>query len=216
MNTIDEPLEATLERLNKIRSLSPAEEDSATRKTESRRVEEILAAANLPKRQFKKTNLDRSGKWGEVATKIADKLGTGFTIGIAGIRGNGKTQLAIEIAKVNAQKLRSCLYCTATEFLMAIKSTYKAESEQSEASIIAAFTLPKLLIIDELGKRSENDWENRLIFELLNRRYNSEKDSLIISNQDVSQMEASLGPSLVSRMLEGGGVFECTWESYRK
>lgn len=40
-------------------------------------------------------------------------------------------------------------------------------------------------------------------------------DTLIISNQDVSALTASLGPSTVSRMRETGGVIECDWESYR-
>lgn len=180
------------------------------------RVDTILKSARLPKRQSKNETIDRTGKWGETEAKVSDRLGTGFLIALIGIRGCGKTQLAVELARKNAEKMKNSRYCTAVEFFMDVKASYRKDAEKSEAEVVEGFGVSPLLIIDELGQRSENDWENRLLYELLNRRYNAMKDTLIISNQDLAQLETALGPSLVSRMQETGGVFECNWESYRK
>lgn len=98
---------------------------------------------------------------------------------------------------------------------MEIKAAYQS-ADRSEKDVLAEFTRPLLLVMDEIGQRSDSDWENRLLFEFLNRRYHSLKDTLLISNQTVDGFTKSLGPSLISRMQETGGLIECDWPSYRK
>ena len=55
-----------------------------------------------------------------------------------------------------------------------------------------------------------------MLYELLNHRYNDLTDTLLISNQDVRQAELSLGPAIVSRLRETGGIIQADWASYRE
>jgi DNA replication protein DnaC len=177
---------------------------------------ELFETANCPLRHQKATTLERSGQWGAVEKHIAGRMGTGFLVALVGIRGSGKTQLAVEIIRRNAYKHhRRSQFCSAMEFFMEVKAGYKDEGAP-EKEVLEKFCKPSLLVIDEMGKRSDTEWENRLLYELINRRYNALRDTLIISNQEAKELEAALGPSIVSRMRETGGIIECNWDSYRK
>ena len=183
------------------------------------KLNELLAAANLPKRHFLCVPMT-SGQWEKWWKKFNElrlKLGTGRLLALIGTRGNGKTQLAVSLA-IDLMKthLKSARYTTATAFFMAIKSTYKPNVDEDEAHVIREFSRPALLVIDEIGKRGGSEWENNLLFELLNRRYNDMKDTILIDNRTMAEFVATIGPSLASRMNEGGGVVECDWETFRK
>jgi DNA replication protein DnaC len=178
-------------------------------------VKALLDESRAPQRQLNNINIQRDGEWGAAEKKILSKIGSGFFISLIGNRGCGKTQLAVEAIRLSADKGRRARYCTATEFFMEIKATYGTVA-RSEKDVLNDFTKPSLLVIDEIGQRSESEWENRLLFELLNRRYNALKDTLLISNQSAEEFTKSMGPSLISRMIETGGLMECKWHSYRK
>lgn len=218
-NIINGPLNSFIES---IASMSPEHlaqrrktaEEFERRKSESW-VMGILSDSRAPKRQLYHSNLDRSGEWAIAEKRITGKLGSGCLIALVGSRGCGKTQLAVEAIRHCANKGKRGRYCTATEFFMEVKATYGNES-RSEKNVLDEFSRPLLLVIDEIGQRSESEWENRLLFELLNRRYNALKDTLLISNQGVEEFTKSMGPSLISRMVETGGLIECKWPSYRK
>lgn len=186
---------------------------------EDRRQMEISMARdgwNAPKRAIDAKNVDFSGPWGATFEKIKGRLGEGFLIGLIGGRGPGKTQMGVELMKSHSEKRRSTLYVTATEFFMTIKRAYRDHASESELEIIKHFRRPTLLVIDEAGKRAETDWENRLLFELIDKRYQDMSDTLLISNEDKSQFSEAIGPSLASRMNETGGIIQCNWPSFRK
>jgi DNA replication protein DnaC len=198
-----------------IREQRTRDAEEFVRRQDESRTKSILAESKAPQRQLNNNNIDRSGPWAAAETKIKGKLGTGFCLALIGIRGCGKTQLAVEAIRECAHRSKRARYCTATEFFMEIKASYDNEL-RSEKDVIQEFARPLLLVIDEIGQRSESEWENRLLFELLNRRYNSLKDTILISNQSLEVFTTSLGPSLISRMQETGGLIECNWASYRK
>lgn len=175
-------------------------------------IEKLWLEANCPERHSKAKLSEGPNQWVQTLNKVLRRE-PGYLIALVGIRGNGKTQLAVELIRERTNDLKPARFCSATEFFMTIKAGYSSDSPELET--IKAFTKPFLLVIDELGKRSENQWENLLLFELLNRRYNAMKDTLIISNQGRKEAEDSLGASIVSRMNETGGFIECDWPSFR-
>lgn len=163
-------------------------------------------------------NPSEQPEWSAVLAKLKEVLepSTGRLIGLVGVRGNGKTQLAVEAMKFKTGLLRDCRFTTAVEFFIRIKSTYRRDSESDEMEVLKEFQKPSLLVIDEIGKRGSSDWENTMLFELLNRRYNDMNDTILIDNRTRQDFTDSIGPSLASRMSEGGGIIECNWESFRK
>lgn len=158
----------------------------------------------------------KDGPWGQKLQELSGQLGKGFLIALTGDRGNGKTQLAAELMKEVTNGLRRACYITTTRFFMRVKDTYREDSPLSEEGVINSFCAPSLLVIDEFGKQPEKEWHSTLLFELLNSRYGSNTDTLLIDNRTVEELKRSLGPSIISRMQETGGIVDCNWPSFRK
>lgn len=188
--------------------------DEYTENQRLRRIQELRSKWNAPPRHVRKTP-DITGKWGEAFAKVRCKLARGCFIALIGNRGTGKTQIAVEAMKITTQDLRSAVYETAYGFFLRIREAYKADHEYSERQIIAEFRKPALLVLDEIAKRSDKEWQNHLLFHLLDCRYLDEKDTIIISNQPEPEFREMLGPSLSDRMKETGGIITCDWESFR-
>lgn len=155
------------------------------------------------------------GDWGATYQAILSKLHSGLLAALVGGRGTGKTQMAVELMRVVTGKLMSARFITATDFFIQIKGTYRKDAEEKEADVLKRFQRPPLLVIDEIGKRGETDWESNLLFELINRRYNDKTDTVLIDNRSAQDFTAAIGPSLASRMVECGGIIECNWKSFR-
>lgn len=182
----------------------------------SLKVNQLKDDWNAPRRHvLARGEINRTGEWGTELAKLLDKLNTGFLIALTGNRGAGKTQMAVEAMTHSVNLLRPARYASAVEFFMAIKATYKKDSRESEDDVIQLYRKPRLLVIDEAAKRSETQWENLLLFELLDKRYQDMSDTLLIANQTYQEFVTSIGPSLSSRMEETGGIIECNWKSFR-
>ena len=174
---------------------------------------QLMSEAGVPKRH-RCVRIDAAGQWGETLAKLKQMRGTGFIAALVGTRGNGKTQLAAELIRENAGDMLRSKFCCAMEFFMEIKATFRSE-KLTEKDVIAAYQKPALLVLDEVGQRSETEWENRLLFHLVNQRYEDQKDTLFIANLEPEQLIAALGPSIASRMNETGGIINCTWPTFR-
>ena len=133
-----------------------------------------------------------------------------------GASGPGKTQAGVELMREAAAAGRTCKYATAAGFFLELKAGFRDRTRPSELEVVEAHCRPALLVLDEVGKRGESEWEGRILGEVLNRRYNAgDRDTLLVTNQGVDEAEASLGPSLSSRIKETGGMIECHWPSFR-
>lgn len=175
---------------------------------------DLIQAAQCPARHWKATP-DMDGEWGAALNQLTERLGHGALLALVGGRGSGKTQMAVELIRRNLERRKRSLFVTATSFFMAIKATYKPEAKADEQAVMWRFQQPSLLVIDEIGKRGETEWEHNLLFELLNRRYNDLKDTVLIDNRPKAEFIAAIGESLASRMNEGGGIKECNWATFR-
>lgn len=181
-------------------------------------VEQLRYNWNAPKRHLgvKLETLQQHKPWADQFKAITERAGKGFTLALIGNRGSGKTQLAVALMKKYTSHLKSAYYTTAIEFFMRVKKAYSSrESRNSELDIVANLRSYKLVVIDEANKRAETNWENLLLFELLDKRYQDMTDTLLIANQDRESFAASIGPSLSSRMDETGGIIDCNWQSFR-
>lgn len=189
-----------------------AREDEQRDAERRRKGAEHLAKANIPPRH--RTDIAARGEgWLKVRAAIRHTLGSGFIIGIVGRRGTGKTQLAVEILKSCARAGNRPFYCTAMGFFLDIKESFRTNG--SEKAVIESYVTPSCLVIDEMQERGETAWEDRLLTHLIDRRYQSQKDTLLLSNQTKDAFLASIGESVASRILETGGVVTCDWPSYR-
>lgn len=151
----------------------------------------------------------------ETFDKACLRLGTGAILGFLGKRGTGKTVMSAALANISIEKKRTVLYTTAHRMFMRFKDSYRRDSAISETDVYNEFRKPSLLVIDEIGKRQESDWENRTLIDLGDARYGDERDTILISNQEKKEFDAAIGDSMLSRMDECGGVMLFNWDSFR-
>jgi len=152
--------------------------------------------------------------WTKTREAVASQLGAGFLMGLLGKRGTGKTQIAADVAFAACRKVWHVKYATAMDFFLDVRATYKSEI-QAERDAIAAYSEPKLLILDELQVRGETDFEDRMLTHLLDKRYGAMRDTLLIANLTAEEFALSVGPSITDRLRECGGLFKCEWGSWR-
>jgi DNA replication protein DnaC len=207
---------AYFERVKTNKTTINAEHEAKERLAREDQVRLLFRDMRPPPRHARKqwTDLDFTGEWAQKLTDWKAKIGTGFLLALVGTYGNGKTQFAVEILREASQQLRTGLFITATAFFMDIKAAYKDKTADAEKDVVARYCKPQVLVIDEMSKRGETEWENRLLFHLINERYNHESDTLMIVNQEPEQFEESVGPALARRITEAGGMIDCKWKAF--
>lgn len=214
-----ETLEQTCNRLIAgMTAITPDKERENLESMEYFKRQDILGLRsewNAPKRHALFTIKEPKGKWGEKLAVLEGMATKGYIAALVGSFGTGKTQLAVELMKHATRNLRSAYFTTAMEFFEEVKSSYRQDSKHSELGVLRRFRRPALLVVDEIGKRSDNDWENNLLFAILNARYNDLTDTVVIDNRTKLEFIATIGSSLASRISETGGIIDCAWESFR-
>lgn len=218
-----ESMEEKLKRLQqRYEAMSPEDKArcNAARDAEDARrrdqdVEDLIRAAKMPARHAGFNLAATSGPWREKFDMLLGRSGKGYLVALLGPRGTGKTQLAVELMRECCRRMNKARYLTATEFFMDVKSTYRPDSRMDEKAVVTLYRSPRLLVIDELGRRAETEWEDRLLFELIDGRYRDLKDTILLSNQTSKAFVDSIGPSLASRVTETGAIVECNWQSFR-
>lgn len=178
-----------------------------------------LVRSEAPLRHLR-NKIEPQGKWGECYSRLAGMLGTGFLVVLMGKRWTGKTQMATELIRcavrqaVEKDRQPKVRFVTIIQFFMAIKESYKPDgpTESAQVNSFAAFNL---LVIDEAHERSDTDWERRLLNEMLNRRYNAMKDTLLMTNMTPEAFAKSIGPTIHRRIEETGLEIVCDWPSFR-
>lgn len=206
--------------LANIKTVSDAEAESLRRKQPEHNALRIqlLAEATLPKlhEANAQETTDKAHPWSKCYSLVQSRIGTGFVIALLGTRGAGKTQLATSILLDGINRGMRSRFVTVTRLLMEIKASYAKDPKESELQVIDRFTRYKLLVIDEVSRRSEKDWNDLLLFELLNARYNSQHGTILISNETREAFGQAIGASMLDRMKETGGIIECNWPSFRQ
>lgn len=198
----------------------------ARRQMEQSKVNQILGRAAIPQR-FMDRSLDNyvvenKGQKKALSTAVRyvenwqDNRSAGRCLIMMGPPGTGKTHLAIGIARKVLELGGTSMFVRAHEAISRIMETYRRDSPQTERQVLDSFRKPDLLVIDEIGRQRGTDNERMMLFEIINRRYDDEKPTIIISNLDKEGVEHYMDEATIDRLRERNGIgiiFE--WESYR-
>lgn len=209
---VGDSLEGALERFRKLHENRPTSTEPPT--TNEFNSKPLIEAAGIPLRHQQLPGHSDS-LWQLKLEETSLRLGSGFLIAITGTQGTGKTQFGAALIVNSCQLGRRAKYACAMDFFIALKGSFDDGSKVTEASVLNTFTKPKLLVLDEMDERSESAWENRLLFHMLNQRYNAMLDTLLVSRRSKLEFVASLGASIQSRIQETGGTISFNWPSFR-
>ncbi|MAY72054.1 MAG: DNA replication protein DnaC [Halomonas sp.] len=135
---------------------------------------------------------------------------------MVGKPGTGKTHLAIAIARAVLATDDVAMYVRASEAISTVTETYSRDNQKTERQALDSFAVSDLLIIDEVGRQRGTDNERMILFEIINRRYEEGKPTIIISNLDLVGLRGYMDEATEDRLREGGGrAIDFNWESYR-
>lgn len=131
--------------------------------------------------------------------------------------GTGKTHLATAIANtLMKDHMVTAVYRTVGGIISGIRGTYDG-AEGSEHEIIRLLTHCRLLILDEVGATKATEFEQSILFKIINGRYEQCLPTVVISNLAAKDLPAMLGERCVDRLRENGGIaVTFDWGSARK
>jgi len=120
---------------------------------------------------------------------------------LSGLKGCGKTHLAIAIAARQFAAARSVYYNTAIATLAMLRSGY--ENNEYEGYVKFLRTVD-VLVLDDLGAERRNDWTDEQLLDVLNHRHLQRLPVVITTN--TTGDDDRIAPRLRSRMREGIAV----------
>lgn len=203
-----------------------ARDEREREEAKARRVELLFKRAGIPlrfqTRSFDNYTVENEGQeralrvarayaehWGEVKER-------GTCLIFSGGAGTGKTHLACAIANAVMAGGSSALFTTVSDALRSIKRAYDRDAGLSEAAAIGELVEPSLLILDEVGMDYGTDHSKTLLFDVINKRYENLRPTIILTNLDAPALREYFGDRIVDRLREGGGkLVAFTWASHR-
>jgi DNA replication protein DnaC len=135
--------------------------------------------------------------------ELDERLDAGRGLWLMGGTGTGKTTLAMLASKAALEAGRSVAIYSLPKLLARIRRTYDAEpGGDSYSAFFERLTSVDLLHIDDIGAEKKSDWVLEQLYALVNERYEEKRSVVITSNFDGAELEAQIGPRIVSRLTE--------------
>ena len=141
--------------------------------------------------------------------------------------GLAKTRLAVgAIAELTLQKAVECVFTDFFFLLGDLREAYSAGIPENE--IIGPLINAEILVIDEMGKGRSSEWEQNILDQLISKRYNSSKKTLVTTNYVAREslpkksrsktevLEDRVGERIASRLYEMCTPLFIDGSDYRK
>jgi DNA replication protein DnaC len=202
---------------------SPKELREYTWRTE---VREHLRASGLPDRFHFEVQ-----RWHPKQRKVFDACksrltGVGAIIALVGPRGTGKTTVAAQLIIDRAWDESRVIPChrrppyrKLVSLIAKLKAVYSdfgsIQAEELRRYMEDFCKLHPLVILDETGECEDMRCKDRLLTDILDRRYSHRNDTVLISNQTFESFTQTTNPSTLSRLEEHGEIIVCDWPSFR-
>ena len=138
---------------------------------------------------------------------IRDVLAECINVAMVGLKGRGKTQAGVLLAKDAIEAGRSALVVDWAQFVDEVMSDYTRKAK-TQAEHVATLAAPDLLVLDDVGAAAsrEGDQERKLFTRVISARYNHRKPTVITANLTRQQLEAAMGDRAFDRIQHA-----CEW-----
>lgn len=133
---------------------------------------------------------------------------------LVGPTGRGKTVISTWLAMERAKRNKGIGQFLTIFALYARVQQCWTKKEDSEP-VLRAWKKAPFLVLDEVQTRSENVWSDGVLDELVNARYSAMLPTVLIANLELATAQQYLGPRIMDRANECGGIVDCNWATYR-
>ncbi|TDU81638.1 DNA replication protein DnaC [Prosthecobacter fusiformis] len=132
---------------------------------------------------------------------------------LAGTPGIGKGHLAAALSRQEILKGRSVRWVECARLFAACHRAYSADGMEA---VIARYTAPALLVLDELCLRDLPSDGEEILFAILDHRHKNARRTLLLGNKPAQETRAWIGDRISDRLRSGGVTF-CygEWQSAR-
>lgn len=158
--------------------------------------------------------------YAETFAEHASRRGT--CLMLIGNPGCGKTHLACAIAMHLQASGFTAMFMTVLEVIRKVRASWRSKDADAEDVVLKQLAALDLLVLDEVGVQYGTEAEQNTLFEVINRRYQDCRPTILLSNLPVTGENGQpglrdyLGVRAYDRMREGGGrVVAFDWESFR-
>jgi DNA replication protein DnaC len=104
--------------------------------------------------------------------------------------GNGKTHLAAAIVHAAIEADRSAIMVTGENLMRQIRSGYNdgSDKELSERMVVNRHAHVDVLVIDDIGTEEVSPWSARMMYGIVNARYEAGHPIILTSNMSAMQL----------------------------
>ena len=190
------------EELQKRRQEYKKELDEHKQRLHQQELNKIIQKSCLPTRYIKKNISDYIiTNNNKQALNALNNSANSFYI--YGDCGAGKTYLACLVAKDSASRsLKSLYFFTATNLIYILnpyKSNLLQEDKERQYSRHQIYNCG-VLVIDDLGVENSNSFNQSILFDIINHRYNENLQTIITSNFEIKALQNRLSSYEGSRI----------------
>jgi DNA replication protein DnaC len=146
---------------------------------------------------------------------------------LIGKTGCGKTHMAVSIARelVKRSLPIRCLFITAPELLLEIRSKFNNNSSSADAwdhdyckteeDVIDKYSNCGLLILDDLGAEKSTDFAIQSLYLIIDRRNRELRPTIVTTNLSLEEIEEKIDARMASRLADMK-VIKINMPDYRK
>lgn len=151
------------------------------------------------------------------AVNFGEHFQAGRNLLLCGNVGNGKTHLASGIVQYVIRQHRAvAVITTAAEIIRVFKRSMARDAGFTEGDVINELASFDLLVIDEVGAQAGTHYELSVLHEVLDRRYNLVRPTVVVSNLNAQGLSQYIGERALDRLRENKALLVgFTWESAR-
>jgi DNA replication protein DnaC len=118
--------------------------------------------------------------------------------------GIGKTHLAASMIRRLIESNVNVTFCRCAQFYADIREIFRRDN--SERPVLSRLEHTRILILDDLGAGSLSDCERRFTLEILDRRMNRLKPTVVTSNWSLAGIAEKMDDRIASRLSAFTGI----------